>query len=186
MIINEKIDYYNFIFEDLKCMGFDTKIEHFYPLLVKESANLANYLEKNANDLSKINIEDLIHFKRITSLIKLTKYKYNCYVSNDNIYQIISLLHTSSRQLIKLADIAKYFDPINVNKYLLFETCVQKLINLRVNKVKNGTNYELNEIYDDWFEIINLFDFLRIKNVDSLLIKKLTSYIENLKFMNVS
>ena len=45
--------YYKFIFEDLKCIGFDTRIEHFYPLLVKESANLANYLEKNAIDLKK-------------------------------------------------------------------------------------------------------------------------------------
>ena len=70
--------------------------------------------------------------------------------------------------------------------HMLEDVAIRKLLHLRVNKVKNGTNYELNEIYDDWFEIINLFDSLRIRNVDSLLIKKLTSYIENLKFMNVS
>ncbi len=153
---------------------------------MKESLQLVNYLDNNSTKIDDIN--NLVYFKRISSLIKTINIKYKCIIDKQNLNDILYMLHSSDSKKIyfkKTSSLVTLFIPLHLNKYFLFEVFIKYIINERLKQFEKEKIKNLNEIKHDWNEIYRLINFLSIKSIDTSLINKLNVYIETLNLNNI-
>lgn len=153
---------------------------------MKESLQLVNYLDNNSTKIDDIN--NLVYFKRISSLIKTINIKYKCIIDKQNLNDILYMLHSSDSKKIyfkKTSSLVTLFIPLHLNKYFLFEVFIKYIINDRLKQFEKEKIKNLNEIKHDWNEIYRLINFLSIKSIDTSLINKLNVYIETLNLNNI-